>query len=92
MSGYLTGEAWLSNTSLQSFYDIGHEVASLVPEPAATALIIASVCAVCTPTRRRRPWRARDDAKRRVPFPLVQSPCRRFSCRPECLPSGGCSL
>ena len=44
MTGYLTGEAWLSNTSLQSFYDIGYLVAldiygQPVPEPVTFALI-----------------------------------------------------
>lgn len=38
MTGFLTGDAWLSNTTLQSFYDIGYEV---VPEPASAALLLA---------------------------------------------------
>ena len=45
MTGFLTGD-FLSNTTLQSFYDIGYEVAldimgSPVPEPATCALLMA---------------------------------------------------
>lgn len=46
MAGFLSGEAWLSNTTLQSFYDIGYQVAfdvigNPVPEPASYALAMA---------------------------------------------------
>ncbi|MGC6455797.1 MAG: hypothetical protein ACON39_05800 [Coraliomargaritaceae bacterium] len=35
MSGFLSGSAWLSETTLQSFYDIGYTV---IPEPSAFTL------------------------------------------------------
>ncbi len=59
MTGYLTGEAWLSHTSLQSFYDIGYEVAldlygQPVPEPASYALMFGLVAALFTLKRRTR--------------------------------------
>ena len=56
MSGFLTGEAWLSYTSLQGFYDIGFEVAITgpIPEPAAASFIAASISALCASARRRR--------------------------------------
>jgi hypothetical protein len=45
MTGFLTGDAWLSNTTLQSFYDIGYTVDDLMgsplPEPASFALLMA---------------------------------------------------
>lgn len=58
MTGFLTGETWLSNTTLQSFYDIGYEVAfdiygQPVPEPSAYALIFG-LGAVLISVRRRR--------------------------------------
>ena len=41
MTGFLSGSTWLSNTTLQSFRDIGYTV---VPEPAAYALWIGFLC------------------------------------------------
>ncbi|WPJ97403.1 hypothetical protein SH580_06730 [Coraliomargarita algicola] len=57
MTGYLTGEAWLSNTTLQSFYDIGYEVAldiygQAVPEPSAFAFILGVGAAFMVVRRR----------------------------------------
>ncbi len=40
MTGFLTGSVWLSETTLQSFYDIGYTV---IPEPAEFALWMALV-------------------------------------------------
>lgn len=54
MTGFLTGEAWLSNTTLQSFYDIGFNV---VPEPSMYALFSGLVAALYV-VRRRRPIEA----------------------------------
>lgn len=49
MTGYLTGDAWFSNTTLQSFYDIGYEVAfdvngQPVPETSLYSLIFGTAC------------------------------------------------
>jgi hypothetical protein len=49
MTGFLTGSAWLSNTTLQSFHDIGYQV---VPEPASFALV-ASLVGLLSLQRRR---------------------------------------
>ncbi len=51
MSGFLTGSAWLSNTTLQSLYDIGFTV---VPEPAAYALCLSLACLFRGVIRRKR--------------------------------------
>lgn len=55
MTGYLSGDAWLSATTLQSFYDIGYEtlLSSPVPEPALfSALLGFSALVVVFPRRR----------------------------------------
>ncbi|MGJ8641748.1 MAG: PEP-CTERM sorting domain-containing protein [Opitutaceae bacterium] len=49
MTGYLTG-ASVSQTTLQSFYDIGYEV---VPEPSSAALLLGLTCVLQTIRRRR---------------------------------------
>ncbi len=59
MTGFLSGDAWLSNTTLQSFYDIGYEVAfdiagQPVPEPATYALFMAIGSGLSVFRRRRR--------------------------------------
>lgn len=41
MSGFLSGSVWMSNTTLQSFYDIGYTV---IPEPAACTLFTLMSC------------------------------------------------
>lgn len=58
LTGYLTGDVWLSNTSIQSFYDIGYEVAfdingNPVPEPATAALLFGAVASLMVFRRRR---------------------------------------
>ncbi|MEN8743620.1 MAG: hypothetical protein ACN4GF_06205 [Lentimonas sp.] len=54
MSGFLTGDAWLSNTTLQSFRDLGYEIElSPVPEPGLfSALLGFSALAVVLSRRR----------------------------------------
>ncbi len=54
MSGSASGNMWLSNTTLQSFRDIGYTV---IPEPAASAFCLASVVLACTIRRRIRSTR-----------------------------------
>lgn len=51
MTGYLSGSAWLSNTTLQSFYDIGYTV---IPEPATVALWMSLFCFLCKVSRDRK--------------------------------------
>jgi len=51
MTGLLSGSAFLSDTSIQSLYDIGFNV---VPEPRSTVGIIASVVLIFTAFSRRR--------------------------------------
>jgi hypothetical protein len=51
MTGYLTGDAWFSNTTLQSFYDIGYEVAfdiagQPIPETLTYSLMLGMACAL----------------------------------------------
>ena len=54
MSGGASGDMWLSDTTLQSFRDIGYTV---IPEPAASALFLALIGLACTIRRRIRSTR-----------------------------------
>jgi hypothetical protein len=56
MTGFLTGDAWLSNTTLQSFRDIGYETfLSLVPEPALFSALLGFFTLVVVLHRRKAP-------------------------------------
>jgi hypothetical protein len=58
MTGFLTGEAWLSDTTLQSFRDIGYEkLLSPVPEPALFSALFGFSTLVVVLQRRRMPRR-----------------------------------